>query len=80
MTKEMLDNLEKDCKTIMDRPAYYATGDLLNMVLSEDVPELINFARRVSNALKNTMIPDDSDYCIGYYDAIDQIKKDIYGR
>jgi hypothetical protein len=78
MTKEILDNLEKDCKTVLTRPDH--NMDLLNMVLSEDVPELINFARRVYNALETASKPATGLYFDGYHDALIQLRKEIYGR
>jgi hypothetical protein len=76
MTKETLDNLEKDCKTVLTRPDH--NRDLLNMILSEDVPELINFARRVSNALETMPKSAAGMYVEGYYMAIMDLRKAIY--
>jgi hypothetical protein len=78
--KEMLDNLEADCKTILDRPAVYATGDLLNIVLSEDVPELIKFARTVDKALESILNPTAGEFSKGYAQAMMDLRKEIYGR
>jgi hypothetical protein len=72
-----LEHVEKDCKTILSHPIN--NTDLLNIVLSEDIPELINFARRVSNALETSITATSGDYMKGYLDAIKQLRKEIYG-
>ena len=78
MTKELLDNLEQDCKIIINDP--FDNIDLIDMVLGEDVPELINFARRVSNAFETASAPATGPYFDGYHDALIQLRKEIYGR
>jgi hypothetical protein len=75
--QERLTNLEKDCKTILEHPN--SNSDLQNMVLSEDVPELIKFARKVDKAFQAPLIDATGMYSDGYRDAIMQLRKEIYG-
>lgn len=74
--EERLNDLEKDCKTVIANPGH--STDLINMVLGEDVPELINFARKVSNAFKKPLPEGTGDQYIGYVDAINQLRREIY--
>lgn len=74
--EEMLNNLEKDCKTVLQHPNNNL--DLLNMVLSEDVPELIKIARRVAKAFKDPLPDGTGQVHQGYCDAICSLRKEIY--
>jgi hypothetical protein len=76
--KEMLDNLEADCKTVLSHPNN--NSDLLNIVLSEDVPELIKFARTVDKALESILNPTSGEFSKGYAQAMIDLRKEIYGR
>lgn len=74
--EERLNNLEKDCKTILEHPSHHT--DLLNMVLGEDVPELIKLARKASHAFKKPLPEGTGQVHQGYCDAICQLRKEIY--
>lgn len=74
---QRLNNLEKDAKTILVKPEHHL--DLLNMVLSEDVPELIKFARRVSEVFKRPIPEGCGEQYQGYIDTIANLEREIFG-
>lgn len=72
--EERLDDLEKDCKELLER----YDQPLANMVIGEDIPELIKLARRVSNAFKKPLPEGTGDQYQGYVDAVNALRREIY--
>lgn len=81
MTKEQLNNLEKDLKTIIDDNFHPRQQDLMNICLREDVFELIKFAKKIQEAFYNPP-PDHNyfypNYMSGYQDCFNDLKREIY--
>ena len=71
-----LDNLQKDCETILKNPTHNL--DLLNIVLEEDVMELIKFARKVSKVLNNPVTTGCGEQFKGYLDTINTLREEIF--
>lgn len=74
---QRLNNLEKDCDTVLTHPT--RNSDLLNMVLTEDVPELLKFARKVSEVFKRPVPEGCGEHFKGYVDAIHELEREIFG-
>lgn len=74
-TDHMIDNIEKDSKTLLE----YYDKPLANILLGEDIPELIKLARRVSDVFARELPEGTGDQYQGYCDAICALRKEIYG-
>ena len=74
--EDRLNNLQKDCETILKHPSHHS--DLLNIVLTEDVMELIKFARKVSNVFKRPLKEGSGDQYIGYVDTVNTLREEIF--
>lgn len=78
MNNKLLDNLETDIKLLIKDKFHIKHLDLMNIAISEEVLELIKFARKVNNVLDHNIGSVTGDYMSGYKDGINQVKKEIY--
>lgn len=80
MNEQFLNNIETDIKQCFNDQYHIKCHQLLNILVLEEIPALIEFVRKVDKSV-NLNIPEVSgDYQNGYKDAILQIKREIYGN
>lgn len=77
MTEEFLKNLETDLKDCIDTKFHPECYNLLNILLLEEVPVLIEFVRKVNKVLDQKIPRATDDYYWGYADALDQVKREL---
>lgn len=77
LLKYYLRNFKKDLKILKDNKFRDRTKDLMVMVLSEDVPEIVKFVRNVVKVIDYEPY-GTGDYCAGYKDALNDIRRRIY--
>lgn len=78
MTNKLLDNLETDINLCKKENYHINCHNLLEMLMSEDIPELIKFARKVNEVLDKEIGPTSGDYMSGFKEGIQQVKRSIY--
>lgn len=77
MTEEFLKNLETDIKDCILLKYHPECHNLLNILLSEEVPELIKYVRKIHKVLEQKIPVATGDYYWGYADALEQVKREI---
>lgn len=80
MNNQLLDNLEKDLKTLVQDNFHPRNQDLINMVFLEDLPELIKFARKVHKAIDIKHLDSTGGYDAGFLHGMLQIKREIESK
>lgn len=82
MTKELLKeyirNLEKDTKILIKEKCHPRTSDLQMMVMTEDLPEILKFLKKVDKVFKIKSPIVEGKYMTGYRDAIDQVERELF--
>lgn len=78
MTEEQLKELEKDLKDCFNLQYHPECHNLLNILVLEEIPQLIEFARKVNKAFIMDIKYCSSDYQKGYIDAVNQLIREIF--
>ncbi len=79
MTIEILDNLKKDLELLKRDKFHEKHQDLINMVFNEDIPELIEFVRKVNKLFENKYPMGSGQTYQGAKDEFEGLKRQIYG-
>lgn len=78
MTEEQLKELENDLKLCFKTQYHSECHNLLNILVLEEIPQLIEFTKKVNKAFKNIPENVQGTYQMGYIDAINQLKREIF--
>ena len=79
MTNEQLEFIEKDLKLLIRDNFHPKHAELINILFHEDIKELIKFAKHVNSVLNYKSMEVSGSYEKGYWNGIQQIKREIYG-
>lgn len=75
----ILEYLKNDLDVLKSNKFHSRDQELINIVFNEDLPELIEFARKVHILFSADNYDATGDYNKGYNDCYKAFKKEIYG-
>jgi len=82
MTKELLKeyirNLKKDTDILIKEKLHPRTSDLQMMIMTEDLPEILKFLKKVNKVFTYKTPEVSGNYSKGFWDGINQIKDEIF--
>lgn len=78
MTNEQLEFIEKDLALLIRDNFHPKHVDLIN-IFKEDLQELIKFTKKVNSVLEFKSRDVSGSYEKGYWNGIEQIRREIYG-
>jgi len=76
----LLQYLKGDLEIIKRDKYHERCHDLLNMVIYEQVPALIEFMERVNKAFSTELPEATGDQFRGFKCAVETLKREIYGK
>jgi len=77
---QILEHLEMDLRTVKNENYHPRCHDLLEMIVSEDIPELIAFVKKVNHLFDYTLPDGSGDQYRGFKICHESLKKDLYGQ
>lgn len=76
--EEVLKNLKSDLNVIKNDKYHPRVHDLLNIVISEDIPSLILFVEKVNKIFSKQLPEATGDQFRGFKCAFETLKREIY--